>query len=388
MVERRYPYFISVLFGLTMVATAEIPTLAVSPSMVLLYNPDYLLGLSEEEGMAVLLHEITHVTDSFTLGEVQTHPSFNVASDLHINCRLRNAGLKLPTGVLFPEQYQLPRDLSTLQYLEKLDQRKPNKPPRPGSEVANASSGKAPGAGSGNCWMPKDLQEKYADKGKSPLEKAAIEEKLANDILGYIGKGRGSVPGDLLDWAQLRAQPGKIPWQRQLSGKLRGTLSSLLNRDGADTYNRPHELAFLEPEHQVILPGEEYLAPDILLILDTSGSMSGEILELAFREMRAVLASLAVRHLWLLHADTKVQKEERITVGQLQANRVQVAGRGGTSFVQPLQRAQQMRAVMVVYMTDGDGEYPRQAPPFPILWLFLQASHHKAPFGTTLYVDD
>lgn len=373
MLERRFPYFVSVLFGLTMVATDEIPTLAVSTNMVLAYNPDYLLGLSEEEGLAVLFHEITHVTDSFILGEAQTHPNFNKAADLHINCRCKSIGLKLPAGVLFPEQFHLPDNLSTLQYLEKLGDK-------------TLPSGQR--AGEGNCWMPPELQEKYAGRGKSPLEKAAIEEQLAKDISAHAGKGRGSVPGDLLEWAKVRIAPASVPWYRVLAGRLRGTLSSVLNRDGTDTYNRPHELAFLDPTSSVLLPGEEYLAPDILLILDTSGSMTEDVLELALREMRGVLASLGVRKLWLLHADTRVQKEEEIFVAQLQTNRVQLAGRGGTSFIQPLERARQKKAVMVVYMTDGDGAFPERPPAFPVIWLYLKASHHKAPFGVTIHVDE
>lgn len=375
MLERRFPYFVSVLFGLTMVATDEVPTLAVTTDMVLLYNPDYLLGLSEDEGLMVLVHEVTHVTDSFTLGEAQMHPNFNIAADLHINCRCRSIGLKLPDGLLLPSRYQLPDNLSTLQYLEKL-----------GDKALTPPSGK--GAGKGNCWAPPELEEKYKGKGKTPLEKAAVEEQLAKDVVEHATKGRGSVPADLLEWAKVRATPARIPWSKKLASNLRGSLSSVLNRDGADTYSRPHELAFIDPAARILLPGEEYLAPDILLLLDTSGSMTEGVLELAFREMRGVLVSLGVQKLWLLHADTKVHKEEQISVAQLRANRVQVAGRGGTSFIQPLKRAQERRAVMAIYLTDGDGAFPPKPPPFPIIWLFLQAGAKKAPFGTTIHVDD
>lgn len=381
LVLTRFPFYSALLYGLRYIPTDQIPTLAVTPSLLLFYNPAYLLTLTHEQGEFALWHEVQHVTDSFHLPiEVQKEAVFNIATDLHINCRGRRCGMHPPDGVYFPDKYGYPDDLSSAEYRERL-LREPPSPTKGGQQ----GQGPPPGTGSGRCWAPRSLEEAFADQAPTPVERQITKIKFASDVVRHV---KGNNAGDLLEWAQRVLTPSKVPWEKVLSRELRSAVSYDARVGSSDTYNRPNELAFIDPQSQILLPGEEAMIPRVVVIIDTSASMGSRELGIALRETRAVLRSLGLRKIWLLHADTQVAKEEEITIPQLEAGRVQMAGRGGTSFVHALEVASvKHKATTILYVTDGCGTFPPRPPRGAhVLWLYTTDTS-KAPFGKTIVVD-
>lgn len=422
-VNSKFPYYRPITHGLTLVPEPRVKTLGVTPNYVLAYNPEYVASLTNDELEAVFWHEVQHVTDTFLFNDMGLdHELLNSAADCCINDRGRAMGLRFPAGVYFPEQFKMPKGLATYPYYQLLDQqKKANKnqknqqpsqgqgppapalagPPPPGgapstsprppstSSGGQGSEPSPPEVGAGHCHIPEDLaKELDAAVGKTTLEKKSIEQQFAKAVLDHVSKGRGSVPGNLLEWAKTTCAPSKVPWEVVFRALIRGWISSSLRQDDAPTYSRLHRRNFLEVGSRVLYPGDEAETCEVIIIIDTSGSMGGEAFAAALRETRGVLESLGQEEVLVLQADTKVHKEVVVPLYELEAPTFEIKGRGGTSFVQPLERAKELRARCVIYFTDGDGAFPAIPPPFPVVWAYIDATKGaKAPFGETVEVE-
>ena len=53
-------------------------------------------------------------------------------------------------------------------------------------------------------------------------------------------------------------------------------------------------------------------------------------------------------------------------------------GGGGTNFIPALKAAEDYQPNCIVYLTDGDGTYPRDCQ-YPVLWALTKS--HAVPFG-------
>lgn len=421
-VKARFPYYFPILYALTLVPDRRVQTMGVTPGYVLAYNPEYVEQLGLQELEAVFWHEVQHVTDTFLLNDMGLdHALLNKAADCCINHRGRLLGLKFPPGVYFPEMFKLPPGLSTYPYyelLEKQQQANKNKKPQQGAKegagstgqeqssgggsssnkTSNPKSGKSGspqptppedggGAGAGDCHVPPDLaRELDAVSGKTDIQKKKVQKDFAEAVFDYVSKGRGSVPGELLEWAKVINAPAVIPWEQVLRSVLRGWVLSSLRQEDTSTYRRLHRRNFLERGARVLLPGDEAETPEVLIIIDTSGSMGGPSFSGSLRETRGVLESLGQDEVMILQADVIVHSEEMVPIHRLEAGEFEMKGRGGTSFVQPLERAKELQAKVVIYFTDGDGTLPAVPPDFQVIWAIIDGVERRMPFGETVFV--
>ena len=105
--------------------------------------------------------------------------------------------------------------------------------------------------------------------------------------------------------------------------------------------------------------------PRVMAVIDTSGSITPELLE----SISAELALLARHHAVLVvECDAMVHAVYEY-LGPLRA----VHGRGGTDFRPPLVRnfLRKHRPDLVVYFTDGFGPAPEQGPQVPLAWCLV-----------------
>jgi predicted metal-dependent peptidase len=130
-----------------------------------------------------------------------------------------------------------------------------------------------------------------------------------------------------------------------------------------------------------VVPGRSYqhrpvLRPSLIIAIDTSLSMS----ERELTEVSLQLAPLSeLAQLWVVECDVAIARSYPFR-GRLD----QVKGRGGTDlrpvFAPAVLRAQ--RADGVIYFTDGEGPYPAQPPPLPVLWMLTKPGQFACPWGT------
>jgi len=123
---------------------------------------------------------------------------------------------------------------------------------------------------------------------------------------------------------------------------------------------------------------------DVILAVDTSGSIGARMLGIFAEEANAVLASYDCSVTVLYH-DTDVQKVQtwRSSDGPLILDAV---GGGGTSHVCVFDWIAQAsdRPACVICLTDLETEFPSVLPDVPVLWAVTGGQLSAAPFGRVI----
>jgi predicted metal-dependent peptidase len=117
-----------------------------------------------------------------------------------------------------------------------------------------------------------------------------------------------------------------------------------------------------------------------MAVIDTSGSITPELLEL----INAELASLAGDYrVTVVECDVKIHR-----VYPYRKIR-EVQGRGGTDFTPPFKPAflRQHRPDLVIYFTDGFGPAPERAPRIPTIWCLTPIGERPCKWGRVIQME-
>jgi predicted metal-dependent peptidase len=119
----------------------------------------------------------------------------------------------------------------------------------------------------------------------------------------------------------------------------------------------------------------------VLAVIDTSGSMTHEMLSRISRELAKIAAELTVL---VVECDCEIQR-----VYAYKPIR-SVEGRGGTSFCPPLEPAflRQHRPDIIIFFTDGEGEAPEKAPPAPVIWCLTPSGQQPVKWGRMIKMEE
>jgi predicted metal-dependent peptidase len=141
-------------------------------------------------------------------------------------------------------------------------------------------------------------------------------------------------------------------------------------------------------EGTAILPGLKSSQVDLVVALDTSGSISdGEMREFV-SEINAIKGQVGAR-IRLLACDERLAEGGPWTFEPWEALEVpaKLEGGGGTRFTPVFDWvASQDRAPdLLLYFTDAEGEFPPREPGYPVLWLVKGRA--KIPWGTRIQLN-
>jgi len=100
---KNYPFFGLVLQSLKTVPTFDFDTMAVDANQNIYINPDFALGMTDSEVMAVLAHEVLHImNETFFRKGTRDMEMWNWATDYIMNGILKRDGFNLPKMGLIP----------------------------------------------------------------------------------------------------------------------------------------------------------------------------------------------------------------------------------------------------------------------------------------------
>jgi predicted metal-dependent peptidase len=335
----------------------------------LCYWPAFVMKLSEQEVEGVIAHEVTHCAYRHMMRERgRNHNIWNIACDFVINPDLIATGHKLPKGALLDKAYA---GMSAEQVYEILMKKiKPDQIPKLGA------------CGTGFFDLPKGGEKGGLDK----RELEALEHEWESIVRTAIGVARaagiGKLPGHLEAMFTDLNKP-KVDWR----SLLRQFIDAATSKD--HSWKRPNRRF----SHQgLYLPG--YISESLshlVMAIDTSGSVSDEMLKAFLSEVAGALSTGIVEKLTVIYADTKVQKVEVYEPGM--AVTPKATGRGGTDFADTfrwiIEKAPD--ASCVIYLTDMDTGSWGQDPGCPVLWAAYTTEaaleRYTPPFGNKLFVE-
>jgi predicted metal-dependent peptidase len=329
----KYPWWASLYLHLVRLETDSVDTMAVDGTH-LFFNAKFTESLTDKECIGVLLHETAHCAFLHCYRRKYREPRrWNVACDKAVNAVLVAANIELPKGgvppgplgLLAEELYEQITDVEMLLY---------------NRDVIEAGS----------------MEPANGEKSMS--------EKEWRDA---IASSHGLMP-DFIARTVEEATASPKDWKEELACFIHSTCKS-----DTRTWTRPSRRI-------KGLPGwSREIESSIVIVLDTSGSVTGPILSAFAAECRSITSLNGVTAV-IMSADAAVHQ----VIQPGEPFPTEWKGGGGTSFVPALKAAEAYEPNCIIYLTDGQGTYPKGSQ-YPVLWALTQPC--TVPFGETILLE-
>lgn len=419
--EKKTPYFMQGIYGLVPYEAPGLGTMGVTENMVLVYDPEWTAKLPVEECAHTLIHEAIHIYFDH-LARIQAAnmkgKEANIAADLSVNSLMKEMGMLLPHGV-YPEDYDLPNGQTIEWYYAQLTKNPNNNKkieqlqkelqdktsygiagddPGNGDDATDkpAENKKNNGVGRGQCGgiagnpINKEVEER-ADRecGRSKAEQQLVQKRMDAAVEQHIAQhGRGSLPASFESKINRAVEPPKVNWRQKLRHvalKVTGRVQS----GGFDfSLALPSKSSF---STCIPRPGLVEQTPEVVFIIDTSGSMHNEQIRRGIREIIGVFKASGIEEAWLIQADADVAAAPKRVRLRDFMRELTIYGRGGTNFDPALQACMRLkpRPDIIFYITDGDG-YLTFKPPIPTVWVVIRGHYNRKPadWGTIIFVEE
>lgn len=355
------------------------------------YDKQFVVDCDDGELDFWVAHETLHAAFQHHTrrGKRELRP-WNDAGDFAINPILVAAGLTAPQGSLLNPGYA---GKSAEQIYELLPQDTEDAEDQGNGSSQGAAS--ASGAGDnkdsdpsgGGANDPNTAGDAPSDQNGLADQPGAVfdapdpeiqdaEWQIAVKQAAQVAKMMGRLPGDIALAVDQVLRP-RVDWRSALR-------QFVQLRASADfSWSRPNRRYLASGLYLPELRSEAL--PAIVVIVDTSGSTE-DFLPRFKAELQSIVDETQPEAVFVIMADAKVQRVDRFERGEpIEFN---VEGLGGTDFRPAFEyiESNALDIACAIYLTDGDGTFPRYPSSFPTLWVITDSSI-VAPWGETLHID-
>ncbi|MCE5181717.1 MAG: VWA-like domain-containing protein [Betaproteobacteria bacterium] len=349
------------------------------------YNPDYIDALSLDETQFVLAHEALHCALShFARRQHRVKLRWDVACDHAVNPLLVKDGLKPPPGTLLLDSFE---GMTAEEIYPFIDENNTDQPMDQhiydGADVDAASSGKQQGDEQREGGQGQTPRADEAQQGGSP-EGAEQKQDSENGAPQPRPLSAGEREALAAQWQQRLAGAAQ---QAQQAGKLHGLLARMVGEllqpklpwrmllARYMTQAARDDFSYMRPsrrEGTMILPSLHSAQADIVVALDTSGSVGSDEIDEFLAEINALKGQVRARA--TLHAcDAELAKDGPWLFEPWEEFKLprEFPGGGGTDFrpVFDWIERQGRSPDLLLYFTDAEGDFPKAEPPYPVIWL-------------------
>ncbi|WP_320008867.1 VWA-like domain-containing protein [Maridesulfovibrio sp.] len=391
----------------------------------LAYNPHFVDRISHEELQGVLAHTVMHPACQHHKRRGNRDARlWNMACDYSINWILLEAGFTLPDGFMDDEKYHGKNAEEIFTDLTKNFDQAGN------PEIGKQQDGPKridieyeDGKGEGNDLEAGEDDERSptGEDGESSTE--GIDSEEIEDSEGETDEEQSADPGGTgevrdaddaesgngesgdetdKDWLQALAQAVNLARDcGDLPGGLGRFVQNMLYpkvdwRELLDRFisaRARNDYAWTPPSRRhlhlgMYLPSlsTEQL-PEIVLAVDTSGSIAPDELDQFATELSSILETYetTVRVLW---CDLEITGEQLFSRADLPLE-LQAEGGGGTDFRPVFNWIEQnyIDPACLVYLSDMEcGQFPEHEPDYPVLWARTGGGGYSPPFGDMIDV--
>lgn len=356
------------------------------------YNPAYIDSLSFEQTKFILAHEALHCALShFARREHRDKRRWDLACDLAINPLLVTEGLVPPPEAFILEHF---KDMTAEEIYPCLQENADQEPMDQhlyDDQTDKSHGGGRQGGGQSDQGQSQDEEgggshgetDPQAHGAPQPPPLSAPEreslhkqwqQRLASAAQQAIQAGK--LGGSMARLVDHLLQP-QLPW--------RMLLAHYMTRAARNDYSFAHPS---RREGTAILPGLRSQHIELVVALDTSGSISDEEMREFVSEVNAIKGQVGARI--TLHAcDERLAPQGPWTFEPWEE--IELPGHwhggGGTKFSPVFEWAegQDRRPDLLLYFTDGKGEFPKREPSYPVLWLVK--GREKVPWGQRIQLN-
>ena len=379
------PYFQKFTLSLIPVKKPGLNTFAVDKWGRLYYDPDLLEKWDIDTTAGVIIHEGMHLflRHFMRFKNYVADPNgskaflWNMAGDIAINQTIRRCERKLsdknqsstvvkpklPDGALYPETYEFPENLTTEEYYDLL-QDKIEIIEIPITVQGKGSGDKIDGplvngiGGSAADGMERTWEDstgkgdKDTPEGLNEGDRSRIEWQVAQDIDEHRKKGRGTFPGELGRYVDGVITPATDP-AREILSQIRYSLQAATRGHSDFTWKK---MPRRQPANVGRLPASIAYKPRVLAIIDTSGSMGQEDLQLAMGATACVMNKLPGESVEVWSGDT----HKAAATKAFRVEQVKLVGGGGTDMGALIEEGARQKPAfdVIVVMSDGITPWP------------------------------
>ena len=438
---RKHPFFGYLALRLKLVET-KLPEyaggLGVDFKGNLFYEPEKIKELSQEVLLGAVCHEILHIAGEhlFRKGK-RDHFLWNIATDIKVNHILKTQGFTIPKkAVYFDEIFGKPvKDLTPEEIYDLI---KMHNKARIQAQVPQIGQGQGDQGGGGSqrddsqgVSTPQggsqdsqdsqggDSQGSQGSSGSETQEAREIviegeangkpQKIVIRELFDYHGYGEGKKSGkwkkkwvrDIVDAYQYAKMQGKLP------AGLESFIDDLLHSPKIDWKSLlwrfiqkviPQDYTWIRPSKkswaiETYLPGVQRENIEIVIGLDTSGSISDEEYKDFLSEILGIAKSFENVRFTVMLCDAEIQKvlEDESDINSLLRELRKRKGYGGTDF-RPFFRwisENKPNIALLLVFTDGFGDFPNEAPHYPVIWVLTKESINPrdVPFGDTIKLE-
>lgn len=416
----KMPYMASLLYSLRVLDAPGLGTFAVDGFHRMYVDFDAVESWGVDACAQVLLHEVGHVfgehlafAEDFGLDQGQRR-TWNAAADMALNDDLVQAGCDYieSTGLL-PRAIGEPDFQTPLHYFEVIAQKQQQQQGgqdgsgqgedqggsgqgqnqgqggqnngQDGSGQGQGGQGQGQGSeagsgpfrgcgsGSGGEAAPGELDGDEDFDGAAPGASSAEQQRVliatAARVREHASRGRGTVPGGLVEQAEALLKPSKTPWQRIVGAVVRRAVRTGQGRGRtAHTKRDRRRHNVTVGGRKVIYPGKVAPKVSMVVVRDTSGSMGRDEIDTVTNEVVAISKRLSIRgdQLRVMDADAAAYQERSFTGARSMST---VTGGGGTDMRVGIQAALDLpdRPDVIVVVTDGGTPWPAEQTPVPVV---------------------
>jgi len=374
-VRRECSFFGSLMLFADIEKSKNLPT-AATDGRKIFFNEEFLNSLSSPQQNALMLHEVLHMALLHVTRRQSRDPYiWNIAADIVVNDLIeRNTSFSLPEGAITDNRFQ---DKS-VEYIYEALLKSKKKYNLVISDILQPSNSNSDESNNDSKDVMEPLSQEETDeiesfwKDKMEILKNSSEHQLSN--------GKGSLPAGIEQEISTILEP-EVDWRHALWKYVGKTPADFDDLDRRFIYKGLYLESLLTE------------AVEVSVCIDTSGSVSDELLKQFAGELKGILRSYPNVKCSLFFADTNL-------AGPYEIDRIEqmpkAVGRGGTSFVpffDYLKKNGEENNLLgnnklSIYFTDGYGDFPKQEPNNPTMWLVCKdgLETNQFPFGEVVRI--
>lgn len=392
------PFFAPGACRLPVEFSTEFPKACTDGKRIMI-NPDWLDTIKDEHITTVKCHEILHplLGHLWRMPTGADHDLWNQACDYVVNGMLKDFSKTFtakgladpfpfpPGDYLYDQCYDgmCEEQIYTLLSSRKSGQQgqQVQQGNQPGQQGQGQGQGQQPGQQPGNQpgkgqqgSKPGQFGQFTVANGNSQSGKADANSWKCTMIQSASGKAKGSVPSGILREIDSLLDPG-VPWYE--------LLNRWLKERATDDYNWQKPNVYFPGEFILPIMESEKIGY-LVFATDTSGSIDHEALARFQAAKQAALDDLTPRTLIDIYCDACVHRVDEYRPGDTIAKRA--PGGGGTDFRPVFDHVAKLDEPpkCLVYLTDLQGTFPAEAPPYPVLWVVW--GDEKPPWGELVQI--
>ena len=361
--SKGWGFYASVLYQMPMIEKNSLPTMATDGKSIF-YNADFTDALSEPELDGVKVHEAYHriLKHHLRMGKRDAE-LWNIACDYAINPIIIQSGLVLPEGALIDAKFKGMSAEKIYDILQK-DQ---------------GDDGNGGGVPQPQEWGNVEDQGGGMSEDQIKSEEATINAQVVMAV-NSMKTEAGKLPANIKEIID-EMKRSQIDWKDVLNRFIGG------DQPEGYSYRRPNRRQWYLNE--VVTPiSNKVGCGDIVVGIDTSGSVSSVELSHFLGELNAIAESSGAESVTIITCDYNVQDVVRYEKGD-QIEDIVCKGRGGTRVMPVFDYISEnnINVDNFIYFTDmGICDYPQQDVGYPILWVSSDMRGEEAPIGETTYL--